>query len=73
MKIRFLQDTKLKFINGWCHDLGQLKINSKDFAAGQELETFIEQDGKKVNLICSHGMADDVPAESFQILSLANN
>ncbi len=72
MKIRFTQPTHLSFIVGLEEDGDDVdfKLKKIDFQKDQELETFMEQNGRQINFICSLGMVDRVPADCFQILSL---
>jgi len=70
MKIRFTQDIELPFITGIDEITNEHEIEVEEFREGDILDTFLEQTGTGINLVCSLGMADNVPADSFQILKL---
>ena len=70
MKIRFNQNIELPFITGVNEITNEHEIEIEEFKEGDELETFLEQVNGKINIICTLGMADNIPADSFQILSL---
>lgn len=71
MKIRFTKDVSLLIVRG-VQERGSLEQDIQQFFRDQEVDCFTEsnEDGSFNLNISGHGLADNVRADCFQILSL---
>lgn len=71
MQIRFTKPTKITFITGFDDESKQFKTETKEYAAGDELECEVE--GNDIGDLSIHaffGIADQINPSNFQFLKI---